>query len=89
MDDGRQVHRSRGDSSLLPSHGTTDNRETEARTKAQHRGRTIIHLVSRPGVAEHRGGGAADGGTYPEYDVESEDKILDAAAHFVSFKMLS
>lgn len=28
------------------------------------------------------------GGAYPEYDVESEDKILDAAAHFVSFKML-
>lgn len=27
-------------------------------------------------------------GAYPEYDVESEDKILDAAAHFVSFKML-
>lgn len=28
-------------------------------------------------------------GTHPEDDVESEDKILDAAAHFVSFKMLS
>lgn len=42
--------------------------------------------VSRPGVpGNSRVGG---GGTYPEYDVESEDKIFDAAAHFVSFKML-
>lgn len=28
-------------------------------------------------------------GTYPEYDVESEDEILDAAAHFMSLEMLS
>lgn len=28
-------------------------------------------------------------GTYPEYDVETEDEILDAAAHFMSLEMLS
>lgn len=28
-------------------------------------------------------------GTHPEYDVESKNEILDAAAHFVSFEMLS
>lgn len=28
-------------------------------------------------------------GTYPEYNVESENEILDAAAHFVSLEMLS
>lgn len=27
-------------------------------------------------------------GTYPEYYVESENEILDAAAHFMSLEML-
>lgn len=27
-------------------------------------------------------------GTYPENDVEAEDEVLDAAAHFMSLEML-
>lgn len=61
---------------------TSDHRETEA---AWHWWRTRTSGASGPGVPGSSGDG---GGAYPEYDVESEDKILDAAAHFVSFKML-
>lgn len=59
---------------------TSEHRETEA---ASDWWRTRTSAASGPGVPVGDGGGA-----YPEYDVESEDKILDAAAHFVSFKML-
>lgn len=57
-----------------------------------------VHRPSRPHTAPlttlSRGTDGPAGltcphsGTYPEYDVESEDEILDAAAHFVSLEML-
>lgn len=49
-----------------------------------------LHTDGEPEHLQPAGPGVPGGGgeAYPEYDVESEDKILDAAAHFVSFKML-
>lgn len=54
---------------------------------------TKSHKTKRNG-REHndvtsRSAGLKTEGTHPEYDVEPEDEILDAAAHFVSLEMLS
>lgn len=49
--------------------------ETEATVEQKPRN------VTRPEAVKQR--------TYPENDVEPENEILDAAAHFVSLEMLS
>lgn len=77
------------DSSLFPF--TRNNRQPRNRSSNQSLTLTENNNIScsRPGVLEQPRWRCWWRGTYPEYDVESEDKILDAAAHFVSFKMLS
>lgn len=58
--------------------GRRSSRRTQTLTDKQ--------VVGRPAVLQQ--GGAEVPETYPEYDVESEDEILDAAAHFLRFKIL-
>lgn len=68
-------------------------RQVHQGNKRPPRNRGSFTLMENQNLCSQRARGPGEPrwvaeGAYPEYDVESEDKILDAAAHFVSFKML-